>query len=88
MDDFGLEGRKRRLLYRSTHRGCKETDILLGAFAQRYLALLDEEELVQYEKIVELDDELLYSYIVGRRPVPDSIDKALVSRISACASGK
>ncbi|KAF2282089.1 hypothetical protein GH714_042913 [Hevea brasiliensis] len=65
MDDFGLEGRKRRLLYRSTHRGCKETDILLGAFAERYLALLDEEELVRYEKIVELDDELLYSYVVG-----------------------
>ncbi|WP_041651389.1 FAD assembly factor SdhE [Anaplasma centrale] len=88
MGEFGLEGRKRRLLYRSTHRGCKETDILLGAFAREYLALLDEEELAQYEKIVELDDELLYSYIVGRREVPSSIDKALVSRIANCVSGK
>ncbi|MCU7611276.1 FAD assembly factor SdhE [Anaplasma capra] len=85
MNDLSLEERKRKLFYRSTHRGCKETDILLGGFAGRYLPLLSAEKLEQYERIVELDDDLLYSYIVGSRLVPSSIDKELVALIAAFA---
>ncbi|MGN7678219.1 MAG: succinate dehydrogenase assembly factor 2 [Anaplasma sp.] len=78
------ERKRKRLLYRSVHRGCKETDILLGGFAQRYLDQLDEEQLKKYEVIVELDDELLYSYLAGRLEVPGSVDSELIERIAAC----
>ncbi|SCV63348.1 Flavinator of succinate dehydrogenase [Anaplasma phagocytophilum] len=79
---------RRRLLYRSVHRGCKEMDILLGSFAQHHLHLLSDEQVANYEAIVELDDALLYSYVVGRVPIPQGIDSALIELISAFASRK
>ncbi|MFP3027845.1 MAG: succinate dehydrogenase assembly factor 2, partial [Wolbachia sp.] len=47
---------RRKLMYRSWHRGCKETDILLGHFALKYLDKFSLSELIEYEKIVDLDD--------------------------------
>lgn len=79
---------KRRLFYRSAHRGCKEMDILLGDFASNNLHLLSEEKLANYEVIVNLDDELLYSYIVGRSDVPSDIDGELIELIASYASRK
>lgn len=78
-------GVRRRLFYRSAHRGCKEMDILLGDFASKNLHLLSEEKLANYEAIVDLDDELLYSYVVGRVEVPGNIDKELIGLIASYA---
>ncbi|WP_169193468.1 FAD assembly factor SdhE [Anaplasma platys] len=79
---------RRRLFYRSAHRGCKEMDILLGAFAGNNLHLLRAEKLANYEVIVDLDDETLYSYIVGRVEVPDNIDRELIGLIADYARRK
>ena len=45
-----------RLLYRSWHRGCKETDILLGDFAKAMLGELTDDELSDYEELLTVDD--------------------------------
>lgn len=64
---------KKKLLYRSTHRGCKETDILLGGFAKEFLFSMTESELLQYKKIVEMDDILIYSYFEEESQIPQDI---------------
>lgn len=61
------------LIYRSTHRGCKEVDLLLGEFAKSKLHTLNSSELNQYELIVDLDDYLLYDYLAEKKPFPPSI---------------
>ncbi|MEH0831104.1 succinate dehydrogenase assembly factor 2 [Anaplasma bovis] len=76
--------RKNRLLYRSTHRGCKEMDIILGRFALRHLHSLNEHQMAEYEKIVDLDDVLLYSCVVGTASVPAHIDSELINMIADC----
>ena len=80
--------RRKRLVYRSVHRGCKEMDILLGSFALNYMHLLSDDKVAKYEEIVELDDALLYSYVVGALPVPSNIDGELMELISSYASRK
>lgn len=55
------ETEKKELLYKSTHRGCKETDILLGNFATSCIDSLTDSELLQYKKIIDMDDEAIYS---------------------------
>ena len=35
--DEAIENRRKRLLYQSAHRGTKESDLLLGAFAAAHL---------------------------------------------------
>ena len=85
--DSNVERRK-RLMYRSAHRGCKEMDILLGSFALDYLHLLGDDKVAKYEEIVELDDALLYSYVTGATPVTGNIDEELIKLISNYASRK
>lgn len=45
----------------STHRGCKEMDIILGQFAQNQLDKLSADEIVLYERILSTADDVLYS---------------------------
>ncbi|MDD9331217.1 MAG: succinate dehydrogenase assembly factor 2 [Wolbachia sp.] len=66
---------RRKLMYRSWHRGCKETGVLLGHFALKYLDKLSLHELVEYEKIVDLDDYELYCYITHKKDFPSSLDE-------------
>lgn len=64
---------KKKLLYRSKHRGCKEMDILLGNFASKFLFTLSDSELAQYKKVIEMDDLLIYQYIIKQRRIPKQL---------------
>jgi antitoxin CptB len=56
----------KQLLYRSNHRGCKETDILLGRFFNKKFSEFDEEKLKLYDQFIEEDDMLIYDWILGK----------------------
>jgi succinate dehydrogenase flavin-adding protein (antitoxin of CptAB toxin-antitoxin module) len=56
---------RKKLLYMSTHRGCKEMDIILGKFAESELNSLTDEEITTYKKLLELSDDILYNAISG-----------------------
>lgn len=71
------EAARKKLLYRSVHRGCKETDYILGNFASYKLDKLTDEELLEYEKIVNLDDDVLYKAFLDESVLPDFIDHEL-----------
>jgi antitoxin CptB len=68
----GIELRRRRLRFRSAHRGSKELDLILGRFAARYLDGFDGAQLEQYEQLLEMSDPELYNWLAGRAPVPDA----------------
>lgn len=59
------------LLYRSLHRGCKETDILLGLFAKDKITDFSDEELKLYSDLVLEDDVLIYDWILQKVPTPN-----------------
>ncbi|NEV49316.1 succinate dehydrogenase assembly factor 2 [Wolbachia pipientis] len=73
---------RRKLMYRSWHRGCKETDILLGHFALKYLDKFSLSELIEYEKIVDLDDYKLYCYITRKTNLPPGLNNQIVNLIA------
>jgi antitoxin CptB len=72
---------KKKLLYRSNHRGCKETDDLLGEFANKVLDSLSPIEIQEYEKIVAADDADLYNWICGKEVLPTHLDASLMQKI-------
>ena len=53
---------KNKLMYRSWHRGTKEADLFLGKFFERYESKMTDDELLLYEKFLNLidDNDLLY----------------------------
>ena len=74
-----LEMRRRRLKYRSKHRGTKELDLLLGVFAERQLEAMGGRELELYEAILEADEVDIYAWLVGRDAVPRAHDNDVMS---------
>lgn len=73
--------RRKRLLFRSWHRGTKEADLLLGSFAEQNLAGLGAAELDAYERLIEENDADLWDWLIGQRPAPDQHDAGLIARI-------
>ncbi len=66
-----MEVRRKRLKFRSWHRGIKEADILLGSFADKFLADMTEEQLDKYENILREADSDIVAWITNDRPPPD-----------------
>ena len=69
-----LATRRKRLVYRSRHRGTKELDLLVGSFAERHLAEMDASQLDRFEDLLELPEPLLYDWLVGRSAPPPAFD--------------
>ena len=57
-----LENFKKKLLYRSSYRGTKEMDILLSNFVKFYIDKLSKDELLDLEKLLNIEDEIIYNF--------------------------
>jgi antitoxin CptB len=66
--------RRKRLLFRSWHRGTKEADLILGRFAERNLSSFSEDQLARYEALLERSDPEIYAWISGSEAVPPECD--------------
>lgn len=66
--------RRKRLLFRSWHRGTREADLLLGSFAEANLRDFDDRQLDHYERLLECPDADLFDWIGGRTPPPPEHD--------------
>jgi antitoxin CptB len=77
----GLDSRRRKLLFRSWHRGMREMDLILGSFADAEIGVLTEDELDQYEKLLGISDTELLPWVTGERPIPAEHDMAILRRV-------
>ena len=60
--DINIEQLKKKIIYRSNYRGTKEMDKLLGAFTKRYIDELITKDLLDLEKLLNIDDDNLYNF--------------------------
>ena len=58
---------KKKIIYRSNYRGTKEMDKLLGTFIEKNIKDLNYNELVDLEKLLNIDDTNLYNYYTGAK---------------------
>lgn len=80
-EDFAT--RVKRLKFRSRHRGTKELDLVLGAFAERHLDAMSADEVALYEAILEANETELWRWLSGRVPVPREHDNPVMARLLA-----
>ena len=64
------ESRLKRLKFRSWHRGWKETDLILGGFADAKLGTLDDAQLEAFEQLLDQDDDIIWGWIIGKTETP------------------
>ena len=60
--DFDIHQLKKKIIYRSNYRGTKEMDKLLGAFTKKYINELSNQDLLDLEKLLNIDDDNLYNF--------------------------
>ena len=75
------ETRRRRLHFRSWHRGTKEADLLVGSFADAYLAAMNPAELDEFERVLEIEDGYLVAWVTGQAEPPRTIDGPVFRRL-------
>src|SRR5277367_945202 len=79
----GLDDRRKRLLFRCWHRGTREMDLILGRFADAEIASLGDDELAQFEHLIEVPDPDLYAALTGTAPLEAEYDSGLFNRIKS-----
>jgi len=63
--NINIEDLKKKIIYRSNYRGTKEMDKLLGAFSKKYIDELNYNDLLDLEKLLDIDDNNLYNFYNG-----------------------
>jgi antitoxin CptB len=81
--DPGRDTRRRRLLFRATHRGTYENDLLLGGFVRAQLDAFTEADIEALEALMDLPDVDLADWLTGRRPIPSEDATPMLLRIRA-----
>ena len=77
----GLDARRRRLLFRSWHRGTREADLIMGRFADAHVGALSDAELNEYEHLLDAIETDLLAWVTGLAAVPAEHDTALFRRV-------
>jgi antitoxin CptB len=80
------ENRRRRLLFRATHRGTHETDLLIGGYVSARLQALSDADMDALEEVMELPDTDLADWLTGRLPIPAQYDSPMLRALRAAAS--
>jgi antitoxin CptB len=75
------DARLKKLKFRAWRRGFREADLILGPFADRYVATFSPAELDWFETMLEVPDHDLYGWIVGTAPTPLEFDGEIMNRI-------
>lgn len=58
----------KKLLFRSSHRGTKEMDIVLGGYFKKNYSNLSDVDLREFEKLLDFSDKILTDYFVMNKP--------------------
>ena len=77
-----MDARRKRLLFRSAHRGMQENDLFLGRFAERHLETMNDEQLDRFEALLEENDNDLFNWISRRESPPPALNHDVMKMIS------
>jgi antitoxin CptB len=73
---------RKKLFYKSNHRGIKELDLLLGAFSRHFLQILTKNELFEYETLLDANDYDIFEWLNGIKPSPVPLCESLINKFS------
>jgi antitoxin CptB len=74
---------RKRLIFRSWHRGTREIDLLLGKFADTHVPDFDEAKVEQYERFLKNSDPDIYNWLTKVEPLPPAEDSEVVQMLLA-----
>ena len=73
-----LESLKNKIKYRSSYRGTKEMDLLLGSFTFKYVEIFSFDELESLNNFIECNDEDISNFYLNKTPIKSFNDKKIL----------
>lgn len=80
---IAMADRLKKLRFRAWRRGFREIDLILGAFADRKLAQLDESHWRAFESLLEAPDQEVFDWITEAAPAPQAHDTPTLALLRA-----
>lgn len=68
-----LEHLRKKLIFRSWHRGTREMDLMMGKFADAMLPNYKAEQLHAYEELMHENDPDIYNWITLQEALPEHV---------------
>ena len=62
-----LEQLKKKILFRSSHRGMKEMDLILSKFVKKYINKFNFKELNELNQLLYIDDSTLFRWYLKKK---------------------
>lgn len=69
------EIRRKRLIYRAKQRGWLEADILLGSWAKENVGRLTDDEMTQFEAVLQEETIDVFNFVSGKDELPERLAK-------------
>ncbi len=71
----------KKLIYRSKYTGTRETDILLGSFAEKHLTNLSDDNLLTYEKLLDSGDPRIWRLSIDMEQTNSEKENSIINLI-------
>jgi antitoxin CptB len=78
-----IESMRKRLLWRATHRGIKEMDLIVGGFAAARLESMELAALSEFEGLLEVPDQQLLAWLTKQETLPENLRSPLLLEMLA-----
>ncbi len=78
-----MDDRRKKLKFRAWRRGFREIDLILGGFADHHLANLDDEQLDEFERLLDAPDQDVFAWITDQAPAPAEYETETLALIRA-----
>lgn len=76
-----LDNIRRKLRFRSLRRGTKESDMVIGGFAEAHLGDLDAGQLADFEALLDENDQDVLSWVIDMKPPPPAFDTPVLKML-------
>ena len=73
--------RKKKILFKCTHRGTKELDMLLGNYVSNHINKLKSKELDYLDVILDFNDMDLFKILSKKKKINEKMNKFFVKKI-------
>ena len=81
LSSAALDERRRRILFRAWRRGLREMDLVMGQFADTHLPAMSDDEVAEFERLLEIPDPQILAWITGGEQPPRELDTPLFARL-------
>jgi antitoxin CptB len=86
LSSAALDERRRRILFRAWRRGAREMDLVMGRFADAHLPTMNEDELAEFERLLDVPDPQILAWVLGGEGPPPEVLTPLFVRL--CGSSR